>query len=104
MKVPRLCMLAIRHWERLGRSGDITPERLVYEDFVSLSQTKAKWDALREEFMSYLDTLTQDQLDEIVDWELPARELKSENSRWEILFHLVIYPVIHFPCSEIFVV
>lgn len=33
MRVPRLCTLAIRHWERLGRSGDITPERLVYEDF-----------------------------------------------------------------------
>ncbi|HEY5723980.1 MAG TPA: hypothetical protein VIT45_16845 [Allosphingosinicella sp.] len=33
MKVPRLCALAIRHWEKLGRSGDITPERLVYEDF-----------------------------------------------------------------------
>jgi hypothetical protein len=33
MEVPRLCSLAIRHWERLGRSGDITPERLVYEDF-----------------------------------------------------------------------
>ncbi|MCW6536311.1 restriction endonuclease [Sphingomonas lycopersici] len=33
MMVPRLCALAIRHWERLGRSGDITPERLIYEDF-----------------------------------------------------------------------
>ena len=33
MKVPRLCTLALRHWERLARSGDITPERLVYEDF-----------------------------------------------------------------------
>ncbi|HEX8055259.1 MAG TPA: hypothetical protein VF481_01250 [Novosphingobium sp.] len=33
MKVPRLCMLALRHWERLAGSGDITPERLVYEDF-----------------------------------------------------------------------
>lgn len=33
MNVPRLCMLALRHWEKLGRSGDITPERLIYEDF-----------------------------------------------------------------------
>lgn len=33
IKAPRLCTLALRHWERLGRSGDITPERLVYEDF-----------------------------------------------------------------------
>ena len=33
LKVPRLCALALRHWEKLGRSGDITPERLIYEDF-----------------------------------------------------------------------
>jgi|TARA_R100000501_G_scaffold14778_1_gene26809 hypothetical protein len=33
MKVPRLCALALRHWQRLSGSGDITPERLVYEDF-----------------------------------------------------------------------
>lgn len=33
LRVPRLCSLALRHWERLAGSGDITPERLVYEDF-----------------------------------------------------------------------
>jgi hypothetical protein len=33
LKVPRLCTLALRHWDKLGRSGDITPERLIYEDF-----------------------------------------------------------------------
>ena len=33
MKVPRLCTLALRHWKRLAGSGDITLERLVYEDF-----------------------------------------------------------------------
>lgn len=33
LRVPRLCALALRHWDKLGRSGDITPERLIYEDF-----------------------------------------------------------------------
>jgi hypothetical protein len=33
LRVPRLCTLALRHWDKLGRSGDITPERLIYEDF-----------------------------------------------------------------------
>ena len=33
MRVPRLCTLALRHWARLSGSGDVTPERLVYEDF-----------------------------------------------------------------------
>jgi len=33
LRVPRLCALALRHWEKLGQSGDITPERLIYEDF-----------------------------------------------------------------------
>lgn len=33
LRVPRLCSLALRHWKRLLGSGDISAERLVYEDF-----------------------------------------------------------------------
>jgi hypothetical protein len=33
LRVPRLCDLAMRHADILGESGDITPERLVYEDW-----------------------------------------------------------------------
>jgi hypothetical protein len=33
LKVPRLCDLAIRHRAAMAESGDITPERLIYEDW-----------------------------------------------------------------------
>ena len=45
--------------------------------------------------MCYLDSLTQEQLDENVDWELPARGLKSENPRWELLLHLANHATDH---------
>jgi uncharacterized damage-inducible protein DinB len=87
-------MSANRNW--IGRLQDAEmPPRLVYEDFASLSQTKAKWDELRQEFKDYLDSLTEEQLGETVYWELPARGLRSENSRWEILLHLANHATDH---------
>jgi uncharacterized damage-inducible protein DinB len=87
-------MSANHNW--VGRlQGAEMPPRLVYEDFVSLSQTKAKWDELREEFMAYLKVLTQEQLEELVGWELPARGLKFSNRRWEILLHVANHATDH---------
>lgn len=87
-------MSANRNW--MARLFDeATPLRLVYEDFVSLSQTKAKWDELRKEFMDHLDALTEGQLEETVNWELPALGLTSENPRWEIFLHLVNHATDH---------
>lgn len=71
------------------------PPRLVYEDFISLSQTRAKCDELRKEFMDYLDSLTQEQLEKSVNWELPARGLKFSNLRWEILLHAANHATDH---------
>lgn len=87
-------MSANRNW--MGRLQDAeTPPRLVYEDFVSLSQTKAKWDELQKVFMDYLDSLTQEQLEETVNCDLPARGLKISNSRWEILLHVANHATDH---------
>lgn len=87
-------MSANRNW--MGRLQDAEmPPRLVYEDFVSLSQTKAKWDELRKELLDYLAALTPEQLEETVNWELPDRGLKSDNPRWEILLHLANHATDH---------
>jgi uncharacterized damage-inducible protein DinB len=87
-------MSANRNW--MGRlQGIDMPPRLVYEDLVSLSQTKAKWDELRKELMVYLDSLTEEQLEERVEWELPARGLKFSNRRWEILLHVANHATDH---------
>jgi uncharacterized damage-inducible protein DinB len=87
-------MSANRNWMARLKAAEITP-RLVYEDFISLSQTKTKWNELRKELLDYLNFLTQEQLEETVSWELPARGLKSANSRWEILLHLANHATDH---------
>ena len=87
-------MSANRNWMGRLQGGDMPP-RLVYEDFLSLSQTKAKWDELRQEFMEYLDSLTQEQLEETMNWELPARGLKFSSLRWEILLHVANHATDH---------
>ncbi|HLF73961.1 MAG TPA: DinB family protein [Anaerolineales bacterium] len=80
-------MSATRRW--VGRlQGTEVPPHLAFEDFDTLSKTKTKWDELRKEFLSYADSVSQKQLDDMVHWELPARELKLDSPRWEILLHL----------------
>lgn len=83
-----------RNWmSRL--QGSEMPTRLVFEDFDTPSTTKAKWDELRKEFLNYLVSLNQEQLDETVNWELPARGLKLGNLRWEILLHVANHATDH---------
>jgi len=87
-------MSANRNWvSRL--QGIEMPSRLVFEDFDALSKTKAKWDELRKEFLDYVDSLTQDQLEETANWELLARGLKLTNLRWEILLHIANHATDH---------
>jgi uncharacterized damage-inducible protein DinB len=77
-------MSANRNWmSRL--QGTEMPPRLVFEDFDILSNTQAKWDELRREFLDYINSLDEEQLDESVNWELPARGLKFIHQRSEIL-------------------
>jgi uncharacterized damage-inducible protein DinB len=87
-------MSANHNWMHRLRDTEISPH-LVYEDFVSLSQTKVTWDELRKEFMDYLEALTEGELEETMNWELPARGLTSDNRRWEILLHLANHATDH---------
>ena len=83
-----------RNWiSRLA--GTEMPPRLVFEDFGSLSKTKAKWDELRKELLDYLNSLSQEPLEEAMNWELPFQGLKSTNSRGEILLHLANHGTDH---------
>jgi uncharacterized damage-inducible protein DinB len=87
-------MSANRNWaSRL--QGVATPPHLVFEDFNTISTTKAKWDELREEFLHYLISLSEEQLEETIHWELPARGVKCSNARWEILLHVANHATDH---------
>ena len=68
---------------------------LAFEDFNTRSAAKAKWDQLRADTMAYLNSLGEADLDAVVHWELPARELSAENARWEILLHVANHATDH---------
>ncbi len=62
------------------------PARLVNEDFPTRAVAKFRWDELRAETMSFINSLTPAQLDETVHWEIADRGA-AENHAWEILLH-----------------
>ena len=87
-------MVGNRNWMS-WLQGTAIPPRLAFEDFDLLSKTKAKWDELRKEFLDYLNSFDQQQLDEKVEWELLSQGLKSTNTRSEILLHLANHGTDH---------
>ena len=68
---------------------------LAFEDFPTRAAAKAKWDELRAEAMTYVNSLSEADLDAVVHWELPARGLVAENPRWEILLHVANHATDH---------
>ena len=87
-------MSATQRWMlRLQRAP--MAERMAFEDFPDLVTTKTKWDELRDETMNYVTRLTQDQLDEVVPWELADRGIATKNRRWEILLHVANHGTDH---------
>ena len=83
-----------RIWMSVLRSIQFSP-RLEAEEFDTCLRTKAKWEELQADFIENLNDLTQEQLDERIDWELFSHGLKSTNSRWEILLHLANHGTDH---------
>jgi uncharacterized damage-inducible protein DinB len=80
-------MMSATHRWMLRMQRAPMPARLKFDDFMTRAVTKAKWDELRSETMDYVTSLTQDQLDETIRWELPDRGIVAENPRWELLLH-----------------
>lgn len=68
---------------------------LEFEDFDTLTKTKAKWDELRKEFLDFLNSLDEEQLNAEVHWEIPTRGWELDNPRWEILLHVANHATDH---------
>jgi uncharacterized damage-inducible protein DinB len=83
-----------RIWMCVLRNTNFPPH-LAAEEFDTRSKAKTKWDELQMEFLDNLNCLTQEQLDESIDWELFSHALKSTTARWEILLHLANHATDH---------
>ena len=68
---------------------------LAFEDFDTRVAAKVKWDELRADTMAYINSLSEADLDAVVHWELPARELSADSPRWEILLHVANHATDH---------
>ena len=65
------------------------------EGYDTRAAAKSKWDELRNEAIAYVNSLREVDLDEVVRWELPAREMAGDNARWEILLHAANHATDH---------
>src|SRR5512144_2121179 len=76
-------MSATTRWIQRLQKGPVT-DRMAFEEFPTLAFTRAKWDELQESTMAYLSTLTREQLDETIHWELKDRGYVADNRAWEV--------------------
>ena len=87
-------MSATNRWMARLQAVEVPPQ-LVFEEFSTLAATLAKWNEYRSKTLDYVGSLTQNQLDEIIQWELNNRNILSKNPRWEILLHVANHATDH---------
>ena len=87
-------MSGTHRWIRRIQGKEIPPH-LSFDDFDTFAKTKAKWDESRREVLDYVYSLDEMQLNEIVEWELPARGLQLGNYCWEIMLHVANHATDH---------
>ncbi len=87
-------MSATRRWICRLSGSEMVPH-LAFDDFATRAATKAIWNELRAEAMSYISSLTEADLDGKITWQLPDRGMSAENARWEILLHVANHATDH---------
>jgi uncharacterized damage-inducible protein DinB len=68
---------------------------LIFEDFPTKSLVKNEWDIARKEMLDYINSLTDQDLNKSVPYQIQGRSIGSSNYRWEILLHLVNHSTDH---------
>lgn len=65
------------------------PARLEYADFSTRAQARQRWDEIERENAGYLATLTDADLHEMIEYDMPHRGGWKRQPRWQILLHVV---------------
>ncbi|MBE9479177.1 MAG: DinB family protein [Chloroflexi bacterium] len=88
-------MVSSHHrWVNRLKGEQVLPH-LNFEDYSSLTSVKAKWDEAKAEFLDFIYSLDQAQLDEVVRYEIHSRGVVSSSQRWEVLLHLANHSTDH---------
>ena len=87
-------MSATQRWIIRLKQEPMQPH-LAYEDFDTRAGTKFKWDELRAETMTYVNSLNETDLEAVIRWDLPARQMSGEHARWKILLHVANHATDH---------
>jgi len=83
-----------RRWvDRL--TGEEVLPHLDFNNYSTRSVVKPLWDEARAEFLDYVYSLDQVQLDEVVRYEIASRGVVSNSQRWEVFLHLANHATDH---------
>ncbi len=88
-------MISSHHrWVNRLKGEEILPH-LNLNDNSSMTAVKNKWDEAKVEFLDFIYSLDQAQLDEVVRYEIASRGVVSNSQRWEVLLHLANHAMDH---------
>lgn len=89
------CMNVDGRW--LARlKGGAPPPRLNPSDYPDQDTLRAQWAQVRQRVLAYVDSLTEEDLNESVHVELEGRTLEARRfQRWEILLHMANHGTDH---------
>jgi len=81
-------------WLARVKLADI-PTRLEPADYPNYDLLREKWNQIRDDVLAYLNSIGDDDLQEIITVELPHRNVRFQHKRWEILAHVVNHGTDH---------
>jgi uncharacterized damage-inducible protein DinB len=80
-------MSATQRWIDRFERREARPH-LQFEDYPTCEVTKNKWETLKADTLVYINAIDQARLNQVIEWELPARKIKAAQPLWELLLHV----------------